>query len=802
LPQPLSFLSPPRQPLPRVVVKHVTFDVRTHRILHPLVVIGGRKSSLSKFSRYGLVPTVVPVVPDRGASEVETFATTLELHCADGAFVPLSVLYPSFSACDSFEDIISLSRQLAPSAFDMNKAVAAHVAAPLFLDPTVLSDHVRRVSTLGLKTVLQQASSAVLPITLQPDVVVSDFSDVSTFENLLKIANDGVVTSLHSSFVANGGHCPTYDSSNYNSDVIGHLLAKGHLNGRFVIIPLELAQACCARENLTMHASSIFAVAKRDSDIGRFVIQYSFDGPNHITKKDTLPLQLGKIDSPQLGLICSLIENAHIQFPDSAATLGGIRVDIEGAFHRMKYSLLSSLLCSTQMIINGIVYAIFSLVALMGDQDVNYSFNQVTVALDETIAAFVAAETGSSLKLSSAYIDDFFVFGSPLLLDVVHDKIGLLIGDGRRPGLCSRGSAINHSKDIRGSIVETLGWLFDVPNKVVRPNYLTYAKLVYYFFVAIGDTPVPGQRVSVRLLMILGAHAMRTSNIITPLLNHSRSFHFNIRGNCDPSSFVYLNQTTVDDIYLWRCLLRMSFTDSRVLCTPTYAPLMRMKLLPSEPFTARGRRSELHATIVGYSDACTGTGSLGDGDSSFSGIGGYVPGMAWFGNRFSRFSRMLLLSGVTVDTNINILELLALVTTATLAIQQLQTMQSSSGCHIHIYCDNISAISKCRTHRSNHPMYTYLLHHLSLLQLRNRCTVGTSFLKGKDNVVADAASRAFQVVDSHHIFRSHLAHLPYMALSEDSINCMQSQLLVSPARELGRLPLLPIRLVGAISSHF
>jgi hypothetical protein len=74
----------------------------------------------------------------------------------------------------------------------------------------------------------------------------------------------------------------------------------------------------------------------------------------------------------------------------------------------------------------------------------------------------------------------------------------------------------------------------------------------------------------------------------------------------------------------------MSFTDSRVLCTPTYAPLMRMKLLPGEPFTARGCRSELHATTVGYSDACTGTDSLSDGDSSFSGIGGCVPGMVGF----------------------------------------------------------------------------------------------------------------------------------------------------------------------------
>jgi hypothetical protein len=449
--------------------------------------------------------------------------------------------------------------------------------------------------------------------------------------------------------------------------------------------------------------------------------------------------------------------------------------------------------------IDDVKHIIFSTVALMGDQDVNYSFNQVTVAVSEAVASFIETVTGTKVKLSSAYVDDFMAFGTDTFLDIIGDQISLLIGDGRRPGLCSNGSAINHAKDIKGKVVEVLGWLFDVPLKIVMPNYLTYAKLVYYFFVAVGDNPIAGTLISVRLLMIIGAHAMRAANIITPLLGHSRSFHFNIRGCCDPSAFVYLNQQTIDDIMLWRCLLRLSFVDCRVLRTPTYAPLLRMKVHADEPSSARGHRSEQRADIFGYSDACTGTlsSSAAITTESFCGIGGYIPGLAWFGARYSEMSKMLLLSDVSVDTNINILELYALITTATLAIEQLQLLQSSTGCHIHIYCDNVSAISKCRTHRSNHPVYTYLLHQLSLLQLRNRCTIGTGFVKGKDNPVADAASRAFLVPGSHRIYKRYLAHLPYKKLSETSIAIMHHQLLRLPAPVLWTHPLLPIKLDGS-----
>ena len=289
---------------------------------------------------------------------------------------------------------------------------------------------------------------------------------------------------------------------------------------------------------------------------------------------------------------------------------------------------------------------------------------------------------------------------------------------------------------------------------------------------------------------------MRAANILTPLFGSSRSFHYNTRGSCDPSAFVFLHSRTVSDIYLWRALLSLSFTDARVLQSTTTAPLFRMKLFPDEPLSARGDRSIAHATIVGYSDACTGSSLPLSSHTldTFPGVGGYIPGLAWFGARYSEFSFLHLSLTTSIETNINILELFALLATATLAIQQLQTMQSSTGCHIHIYCDNMSAISKCRTHRSNHPIYTYLLHSLSLLQLRNRCTVGTSFVAGVDNPVADAASRTFLVPNASHIFHRHLAHLPYMKLSLTSILIMQNQLRLSPGQESYLAPPAPIKL--------
>jgi hypothetical protein len=51
--------------------------------------------------------------------------------------------------------------------------------------------------------------------------------------------------------------------------------------------------------------------------------------------------------------------------------------------------------------------------------------------------------------LLSGYVDDLIAVGELDFFDLLHDKMGSLVGDGRVPGLCSVLSAINESKDIR-----------------------------------------------------------------------------------------------------------------------------------------------------------------------------------------------------------------------------------------------------------------------------------------------------------------------------------------------------------------
>jgi hypothetical protein len=60
------------------------------------------------------------------------------------------------------------------------------------------------------------------------------------------------------------------------------------------------------------------------------------------------------------------------------------------------------------------------------------------------------------LALSTVATDDIIAIGPPALIDSVHDQIGLIVGDIRRPGLCSSESAIKPEKDLRGQCIVRL----------------------------------------------------------------------------------------------------------------------------------------------------------------------------------------------------------------------------------------------------------------------------------------------------------------------------------------------------------
>lgn len=217
---------------------------------------------------------------------MENFTLTLQSHRGDDAKILLSSLYFQFSDCESFQEVVSLSRFLAPCAFDLSQALEKHRTAPLSVDVDIIAHHIWEVSTLGLSKVLQNVSLAVIPITLQSNVVPRNFSAVSTFQPLTSFAVVGVVTSLNPSFQPNGGfNCPTYDASISNSDVLSHLLSEGNKSDRLIIVPLALAQKCAQREGLIIYSSPAFLAPKRENELGSIVVNFSNDGPNYLSTK-------------------------------------------------------------------------------------------------------------------------------------------------------------------------------------------------------------------------------------------------------------------------------------------------------------------------------------------------------------------------------------------------------------------------------------------------------------------------------------------------------------------------------------
>jgi hypothetical protein len=131
----------------------------------------------------------------------------------------------------------------------------------------------------------------------------------------------------------------------------------------------------------------------------------------------------------------------------------------------------------------------------------------------------------------------------------VHNYIGQLVGDGRAPGLCSSIFCYWSKIFVVLSVVELLGWLFDVTRKTGNPNYLTFSKLrsitsllqLIPFCWSACLQLVP--------LMILGyVLYARAANILTPLAVMVAVFTMAFVDLATLLPFVFLHTRTVADV--------------------------------------------------------------------------------------------------------------------------------------------------------------------------------------------------------------------------------------------------------------
>lgn len=226
----------------------------------------------------------------------------------------------------------------------------------------------------------------------------------------------------------------------------------------------------------------------------------------------------------------------------------------------------------------------------------------------------------------------------------------------------------------------------------------------------------------------------------------SRAASHNTAGRTGSST--HLSPTTVFDIWIWRAVFSTTPTnDVSWMTVPLYLP----PLLRSPPrddavaFSAHVDSLMAHASYVFDVDSTT-------ADIGFVVHTGSVLSH-WGTFPLPDCLRNLDFTGFPKDASINVCEFFASVVTLSLLAP---TLRGSPGSltHIHINTDNSSALSWMTRFRTSHPLVSHLLQLFSHLQVRYHLLVTMAHIEGKKNIIADAASRRFQVPNGSRILQT------------------------------------------------
>jgi len=624
----------------------------------------------------------------------------------------------------------------------MAAAVRTVLESPRTIDLDMIIADAEKIKVIGLSALFALTSDKVSPYSLKSNaqLFIAKYPGVSTNPSLARLDAEGLTTEGGPDFAPNNGiDPPHYPASVADDRVLCYLLEKGHKSGKYLILPAEVFAAEAAKENLSFHVSPAFVVKKRESATGRLVIDYSNSGPNFDAKPVQLATVLGPIKPPQYADVCRLLINAKLLFPGQE--IYALRRDVDGAYNRLLYNLKSALLCAFNVSVDGQKFTAIPVSCMFGDQQVNFEFDQVSRAIAEVVAVRAHELTQSALPLTTVCTDDIIAIGSGAFIDAISQFIGETVGTGTVPGLLGL-DAIALAKDLRGSFIEILGWMFDCRHEVMSPNALTTAKLFNIFYSSVGPTPYPGQPIPLAQLQRMSAHAIRSADIVTAMLPFSRSFAAATVG-VKPHTNAYLTRTNVHDIMQWRAFLSLAVDDVNVLTSPIYAPDIKKRLSPDETDAQRDQRAAAHATLIAYSDAATGTAI--DGAPM---LGGFIPDHSWFHVTLPPEANSVTdLRQNKRRSDINVHEFTALILTA---VHGVQIMTSSPKYlnkirHMHLWCDNKSGVFRARSNRSHLPIYSLLLTILAYIQVKYQCFITVGYIKGALNTFSDATSRNFQV---------------------------------------------------------
>ena len=713
----MTTTTPSAGPEPNVhsgsIIVNTTFT--THQVIIPNAEISDHKRSPHLDS---LLSTLLPT----------TAATSV------------ATLFQPFSSCHNLDDHITVSLQLIRPTSSTDLAGSSLIENGQGIDSDLISLHVAAITNRGIRSVLTSLSNSIKPRTLQ--TLPGDC------KQLQSLASDGGLLLLPDSFSPNLGQ----GVSAYPTDIAPPNAIAAHLgmkqrSGEVLILPTEFARKACADSGLQFHVSNPFIQPKPGTAIGRLVCDYTNcigSGLNSDSKKERLRELWGPMDLPLMADVSQLLLNCRSRYPHPTLIYGQ-RMDIDKAHNRIRPQPHLCPLLSLHIDINNLPHVGIPVVNMFGLQDSNFVFEFGSLPLHNKVASRL--HSNHNANLSNKYVDDFFEFIPAS--DTENEREHFTIDATARFGE----GAVAEKKTLFGDAIEIIGWIWDTNTMSAIISVRMFSKLIIRFFVDLPDDIMSRDSIPTDILHSLAGTVVRCANAMLPLLPYSRGFHNNLRNVAENAPTTRLSRRSKFDIIMWRAALQVSLLDTRWLTVPVSHCVLHRRL-PNEALDPldhiRAARQAAAADYIIWGDACL----------SVHGLGGYSPNIAWFSLSFPELEFYMGPADTFIHTDINVFEFIAALLSVTMAIHYLShNRYTSTRAHIHVWTDNTSCRSWIQTHRSDHPLHSFLLQMFSLLQIKYAVTVTSGHTYGESNLHADCNSRLFQCPNAD-IVIAEQRHLP------------------------------------------
>ena len=603
--------------------------------------------------------------------------------------------------------------------------------------PTLDLDHVRQNSTAFAAdpvTFISSLQDSQRHGRLCSERILHSFPEASLFPewDLLCTLVGGISPPLDPEFSPNPKAAKLRSSMVSIQPALDALVQVSVAKGEVVVVTTDSFLEAVSTHQLPAHTSPAHHIGKPDDSLGRFLFDYSNADDcvaiNTPYVKARLPELFGKLELPSIADLYVIFEEVSQVFPNTPLVFS--KSDVGRAFHRLVWSPAASSLMAIQLSAD---HTILPLTLGFGSSLAPYAYGVVSRFFDFMHERRIAnldiqhpTEDRRLTRLGITYVDDGINVGPYALLLKEKGAAATLF----RAALGE--DAVNTSKDEISSCLTTLGVRSDASTKSSSPSWRAYLKLLYVFFIELPPDVTSHTRLKLKAVQRLAQLALRYSVHIPVLSGSAYNFFAATKGKGPTRR---LSQRQIDDVWLWRWVLRRSFTHATLLQSSFRSVIIATKKYRDTAL--------LFAESIVYTDAsgreCNGLEVL-----EVEAMGVYIPQKAW-----------LFFEWPGLPFHISCFELLASVIGFLLALHINPQLS-----HVHLFIDNCNAIAwstgKIKTdHYFSRNLVT--LNALSQGAYKG-CCQSRQYIPSKENRVADAISRRrFDIPELQDIHRYRLA---------------------------------------------